>query len=82
MGFKPLDTFNDLTGNSYEAVIIASKRARQLNNIRLAKLEMLSSENADRVEIDGRKVTAMALQDCIEGKVKFHRPDGQKPTDS
>ncbi len=82
MGYEPLDTFKEIAENSYQAVIIASKRARQLNNIRLAKLEMLSSENADRIEIDGRKVTALALKDCTEGKVRFQKADGEKPTDS
>lgn len=71
MGYMPLDLFTELTDNRYQAVIIASRRARQLNQIRLAKLEMLNKDNADRIEIDGRKVTFRALQDCIEGKVEF-----------
>ena len=71
MGFVPLDMLFELTRNRYEAVLIASQRARQLNAIRLAKLEMLSQENVDKVDIDGRKVTAMALQDCVDGKVQY-----------
>ncbi len=71
MGFVPLDTLFELTRNRYEAVLITSQRARQLNAIRLAKLEMLSQENVDKIDIDGRKVTASALQDCIEGKVQY-----------
>ena len=71
MGFIPLDMLFELTRNRYEAVIITSQRARQLNAIRLAKLEMLSQENVDKIDIDGRKVTASALLDCIEGKVQY-----------
>ncbi|MFH1700635.1 MAG: DNA-directed RNA polymerase subunit omega [Candidatus Zixiibacteriota bacterium] len=69
MGFIPLDMLYDITENRYQAVLIASQRARQLNDIRLAKLEILSNDNADNIEIDGRKVTFRALKDCLEGKV-------------
>ena len=71
MGYRPLDRLENLTANRYESVLIASQRARQLNAIRLAKLEMLSAENAEKIEIDGRKVTYVALSDCLEGKVRF-----------
>lgn len=73
MGFVPLDLMEDVSPNRYEQVLIAAQRARQLNAVRLAKLEMLSQENADKVDIDGRKVTAAALQDCMEGKVTFKK---------
>ena len=83
MGFIPLDMMEELTDNRYQAVLVASQRARQLNAIRLAKLEMLSKENADRIEIDGRKVTYMALKDCIEGKVQYTTEhDGEESADS
>lgn len=83
MGFVPLDTMNELTDNRYKAVLIASQRARQLNAIRLAKLEMLTRENADKIDIDGRKVTALALKDCLEGRVRL-KPEnnGEEPADS
>ncbi len=83
MGFVPLDTLNEMTENRYKSVLVASQRARQLNAIRLAKLEMLTKENADRIEIDGRKVTALALKDCVEGKVRMKSEnDGEEFTDS
>ncbi len=83
MGFVPLDTMTELTDNRYKAVLIASQRARQLNAIRLAKLEMLTKENADRIEIDGRKVTALSLKDCLEGKVRIKSENnGEEFTDS
>jgi DNA-directed RNA polymerase omega subunit len=75
MAFTPLDMLYELTENHYEAVLIAAQRARQLNAVRLAKLEMLTGEDAENIEIDSRKMTAVALEDCIEGKVKFNRND-------
>lgn len=83
MGFVPLDTITELTDNRYKAVLIASQRARQLNAIRLAKLEMLTRENADKIDIDGRKVTALALKDCMEGRVRLKAENnGEEPADS
>lgn len=73
MGFIPLDVFEETTDNRYEQVLVAAQRARQINDIRLAKLEMLTSENADSIDIDSRKVTYLALKDCLEGKVKVKR---------
>ncbi len=67
MSFEELDK---LTENRYEAVLLAAQRARQINAFRLAQLERLG-ENAE--VIDGRKVTTVALQDLMSGKVKFRR---------
>jgi DNA-directed RNA polymerase omega subunit len=66
------DELDKVTQNRYEAVLIAAQRARQINAIRLAQLERMAEEN---VTIDGRKVTSLALQDLINGKVKFRRPE-------
>ncbi|MEE9441068.1 MAG: DNA-directed RNA polymerase subunit omega [candidate division Zixibacteria bacterium] len=83
MGFVPLDTLYEMTENRYQAVLVASQRARQLNDIHLAKLEMLSKENADKIEIDGRKVTFRALKDCLEGKVTIKTDsNGEESIDS
>jgi DNA-directed RNA polymerase omega subunit len=83
MGFVPLDEIDEFTNNRYEAVLIASQRARQLNAIRMAKLEMLTKENADKIEIDGRKVTALALNDCVEGKIRYKTEEnGEESSDS
>lgn len=83
MGFLPLDEIDEIARNRYEAVLMASKRARQLNAVRLAKLEMLTKENADKIEIDGRKVTAIALRDCLEGRVRYKtEQNGEESSDS
>ena len=71
MGYLPLDSLEQLTPNRYEAVLIAAQRARQLNAVRLAKLEMLSEENAEKIDIDGRKVTFVAISECLDGKVRY-----------
>ncbi|MCX6829024.1 MAG: DNA-directed RNA polymerase subunit omega [candidate division Zixibacteria bacterium] len=65
--FSELDK---VTKNRYEAVLLAAQRARQINSLRLAQLERMAEEN---VTIDGRKVTSLALQDLVAGKVKFRR---------
>ena len=83
MGFVPLDDMEKITRNRYETFLMASQRARQLNAIRLTKLSMLNKDNVDQIEIDGRKVTAVALEDCLQGKVKYKvEQDGEEPTDS
>jgi len=59
-----------ITRNRYEAVLIASQRARQINTHRQAQLERMVEEE---VNIDSRKVTSIALQDLSEGVFKFKR---------
>ncbi len=67
------EEIDKVTRNRYEAVLIASQRARQINSLRLAQLERMAEED---VTIDGRKVTSLALMDVMEGKVKFRRGTG------
>lgn len=67
--FEELDK---VTKNRYEAVLIASQRARHINSMRLAQLERMAEED---LSIDGRKVTSLALTDLATGKVKIRRPD-------
>ncbi|MBN2227514.1 MAG: DNA-directed RNA polymerase subunit omega [candidate division Zixibacteria bacterium] len=69
--FEELDK---VTQNRYEAVLIASQRARLINSLRLAQLERMAEED---VTIDGRKVTSLALLDVMDGKVKFRREHGE-----
>jgi len=71
MGYERLDEVDGVVGNRYEAVIIAARRARQINADRLAKLELMP-ENQD-IDIDPRKVTTRAIEELIQGKIKFER---------
>ncbi len=76
MAIVPTELIDKITKNRYEAVIIAAQHARHLNSRRLEKVAMLE-ENAG-VEIDGRKITGIALQDLVDGKVKYHRRGSTK----
>lgn len=71
MPYERLDRVDGVVGNRYEAVIIAAKRARQINTDRLAKLELMP-EN-EEIDLDPRKVTTRAIEELIKGKIKFER---------
>lgn len=59
--------------NTYEAVIVASQYARKLNTKRLEQLERMGEDPS--VDLETRKITAVALKDVLDGKVKFTRPE-------
>lgn len=73
MSRSSFEEVDKLTRNRYEAVLVASLRARQINSLRLALMERMAEENVD-VDIDGRKVTSIAMTDLAAGKIKFKRP--------
>ncbi|HSG99192.1 MAG TPA: DNA-directed RNA polymerase subunit omega [candidate division Zixibacteria bacterium] len=72
MKYTPIEPIDDHTKNRYEAVIVASRRARQINSHRLKLLELLMEDS--ELEIDGTKITTLALRDVMSGKVKFRAP--------
>jgi DNA-directed RNA polymerase omega subunit len=74
INYNYLDKIETVTENRYEMVLVASKHARQLNAKRLAKLARLQ-EGSTEVDIEARKMTAVALREVIEGKVNFQRAD-------
>lgn len=74
MAYHPIDDLDKVTSNRYEAVLVASKHARYLNAKRLARLARLGEEITE-VDIEARKMTAVALRDLMEGKVIFERTD-------
>jgi DNA-directed RNA polymerase subunit K/omega len=65
-----MKNLDKVTSNPYEAVLVASKRARQLNTNRLAQMEMLTEESEET--IDYRKVTTQAIEDMLNQKFRFH----------
>jgi DNA-directed RNA polymerase subunit K/omega len=73
MPLLSIEGLKQLNLNSYEAVIIASQHARMLNTERLEKLERLGED--ETVDLETRKITAVALKDVLDGKVKFKRPE-------
>ena len=76
MPMIPNEQVDKITRNRYEAVIIAAQHARHLNSKRLEQVAKL--EEGVKVDIDGRKITGIALQDLIDGKVKFNREGSTK----
>jgi DNA-directed RNA polymerase omega subunit len=64
-----LDRLNKVIPNRYQAVLIAAKRARQINAERLAKMQMMAED--EEIDIDYRKVTSIALEDVLEARVKL-----------
>lgn len=72
--YQPIERLDQITENRYEAVLVAAKHARHLNSKRLAKLARLEEGTVD-VDIEARKMTAVALREVLEGKVKFERAD-------
>ena len=65
-----MSNLDDITLNHYEAVLIASKRARLVNVKRLQQLEMMNEDS--EYNIDYRKVTTVALEDLLMNKIKFN----------
>ncbi|HOP07367.1 MAG TPA: hypothetical protein PLF13_08765 [candidate division Zixibacteria bacterium] len=73
MPIKSIEGLDKQGLNNYEAVIIAAQHARYLNTKRLQALERLEEDPS--IDIDARKITAVALKDVLSGKVKFSRSD-------
>ena len=68
-----IEGLKQLNLNTYEAVIVASQHARMLNAARLEQLERMGEDPS--VDLETRKITAVALKDVLDGKVKFNRPE-------
>ncbi len=69
-----MSNLDDITLNHYEAVLVASRRARLVNLKRLQQLEMMNEDS--EYNIDYRKVTTVALEDLLTNKIKFaYKPE-------
>lgn len=73
MSLKSLDKLEDLAGNRYAAVIIAAKRARELNEKRIKEQEQLVEE--EKGDKSSEKVMIQALEEFLQGKIKFEYPE-------
>ena len=73
MPLLSIEGLKQLNLNVYEAVIVASQHARMLNAERLEQLERMGEDPS--VDLETRKITAVALKNVLDGKVKFGRPD-------
>jgi len=80
MAKDSLKDFTKYTKNRFEAIIVASKHARKINDILNSEeiinegLEGEKEESKPRME----KIVTEALQDVLGGKVKFERPKKSK----
>jgi DNA-directed RNA polymerase omega subunit len=71
MGQDSLEDFRKFTTNRFEAIIVAAKHARKVNEILIQKEEMAQGEEIKpRME----KIVTLALKEVLEGKIKFERP--------
>lgn len=66
-----MDKIEEVVPNRYQAVLVAAKRARQINAERLARLQMMA-EDAE-IDIDYRKVTSVAIEDLLSGRIPYHK---------
>jgi DNA-directed RNA polymerase omega subunit len=57
--------------NEYEAVLVASKLARRINQGRVVAKDQMAPEEFNKM--DQRKVTSIALEELASGKVKLER---------
>jgi DNA-directed RNA polymerase omega subunit len=73
MKIYSLDDFYKTTENSYEAVHLASKLARKLNDKARSEGEESQTEPATPAERAKEKITSIALEAVVNGEVKFLR---------
>lgn len=66
-----LDNLDEITLNHYEAVLVAAKKARNINSKRLAQMQLMTQD--DEVEIDYRKVTSIAIEHLLSKKIRLRR---------
>ena len=74
-----LDDFRKFTANRFEAVIVAAKHARRKNQI-LNDEEALSQSGEEVNKPRMEMIISSALQEVVQGKVKFERPKSTEKT--
>lgn len=62
--------------NKYEAVVVAAMRARQLNVLEKKKQEFEGEVEDEQMEKEKKeKVTVIALNELVQGKLHFKREE-------
>jgi DNA-directed RNA polymerase omega subunit len=69
-----LKDFTKYTKNRYEAIIVAAKYARKMNELLEKEESPEGEEKADRPKME--EIVSKSLREVLEGKVKFDRPKG------
>ncbi len=77
---KQMGELEKLPINRYQAVMIASKRARALNQkLKRQKEAALITPDLVEPEIDEKvKITVQAMQDLVENKIKYREDSSRK----
>jgi len=70
---RSLEGLNQTAKNHYEAVLIASARARQLNAKKIALEERGLEDEA--AELKRLKMTSNALTELLDGRIEVKRPE-------
>ena len=73
MDYSNREKIADVTRSKYEAVIVASKLARRINNVRFQAQEQLGPDSP--IPVYPEKVTTEAINELATGKVKFQIKD-------
>jgi len=89
----PFSELENYTGDTFEAIIIMAKRARQINAERLAKMELpafmedgdeepaLDREDLEEIDFDGiEKATTFAIREMLSGDLTFRYKDTESET--
>jgi DNA-directed RNA polymerase omega subunit len=69
MDYRLRKKVEEAAKNKYEAVIVASKLARRINNMRLSAEEQLGPDAP--IPDYAKKVTSEAIEELARGKVKY-----------
>jgi len=72
-------TAEELVGkaaNKYEAVVIVALRARQLNQLEKKRTEVQVVGEDEETEVKKEKVTVVAVNELVEGRIHFRREEG------
>jgi len=77
---KQMGELEKLPINRYQAVMIASKRARALNQkLKRQKEAAMITPGLVEPEIDEKvKITVQAMQDLVENKIKYREDTSRK----
>lgn len=72
MSLNSLDNFRKHTVNRYEAIIVAAKHARRINEILEKEENSEAEEKTDKLKME--EIVSKSLREVLDGKVKFDRP--------
>lgn len=86
----PFSELEKHTSDTFEAIIVMSKRARQINAERLAKMELpafmdddeeaptLEREDLEDIDFDGiEKATTFAIREMLQGDLTFRHKNAE-----